>query len=201
MGDKFEIPTKHSFILFLEIAKARHFENDNIYIRYVLDLPENWCSNDASDLTGTTQSCHVTTENQSVNFGFTFELTLQLRDEQDSLKCPYIYFEVISKDTWSRFRTEGLAYQCLPVFKPGCWEFKLHCVRICPEGAAGALRRFFIGDCGAYGDVSWVGLPKDHEVWGNCSFSEHQKILNPLKIIRKIQLSANLFIYKHVRFK
>lgn len=146
--------------LFFEIAKASNFENDNIYIRYLIDLPEDFLCEDTTTLTGTTQTSRTSPN----HFGFCFEVVLQVEKDDFVQRLPYIYFEVISKDTWSRFRTEGLAYQCLPVFKSGYCEFQLSCVRICPEGTSGELRRFFIGDCGCYNDITWVGLPKDYEV-------------------------------------
>lgn len=166
IGDHFEQPLANTIVihLFFELSSARNFENPNIYIRYLIDLPENFTCEDQSVLTGTTQ----TSKNSPHHFGFCFDVTLQIKENFDDFqthqRLPYIYFEVISKDTWSRFRTEGLAYQCLPVFKAGYWEFQLNCVRICPRGIIGELRRFFIGDCGSCADISWIGLPIHHEV-------------------------------------
>lgn len=77
--------------------------------------------------------------------------------------APYIYFEVISKDTFDRFRTEGITYTRLPVYA-GLFDFRLNCLRILPNNLSSNLRRFFIGDYMNYDDVTWFGLPKEHEV-------------------------------------
>lgn len=78
--------------------------------------------------------------------------------------APFVYFEVISKDTWDRYRTEGLSYRALPVSKPGIYEFNLQCIRIVSNNPVENMRRFFIGDCSNYNDISWIGIPKDYEV-------------------------------------
>lgn len=159
VGSHFVKPPKNvtHIHLFFEIATATTFDNDRIYVCYYIDLPKNYTCEDQSALTGTTQA-------SDRHFGFNFEMTLQCHDTGERTESPYVYFEVVSKDTWSRFRTEGLAYQCLPVSRAGHFEFRLNCVRICPEGVTGELRRFFIGDCGAHSDISWVGAPRAHEV-------------------------------------
>lgn len=147
--------------LFFEIATAGIFENDAIFVRYHIDLSANLSCADVSSLTGTTQ----TSKNAGLHhFSHNFEVMLQYDETNECFESPYVHFEIVSKDSWSRFRTEGLAYQCLPVFTPGYSEFRLNCVRIAPEGVRGELRRFFIGDCAAYNDICWVGLPKNFEV-------------------------------------
>lgn len=76
---------------------------------------------------------------------------------------PYIYFEVVSRGSWDRYRCEGLTYHCLPIAKPGSYKYSLPCFRL-SDGVKGELRRFFIGDCSNYNDITWVGLPKSIEV-------------------------------------
>lgn len=160
VGERFESPSKSVVYLFFEIAHARYFENDHIYIRYLIDLPKNYKCADLSSLTGTTPTSKTTPN----HFGFCFDVRLEGDTVDFNNRPPYIYFEVVSKDTWNRFRCEGLSYQCLPVHSSGHYEFQLNCVRISPVGVAAGLRRFFIGDCGGYADITWVGLPKDYDV-------------------------------------
>lgn len=83
-------------------------------------------------------------------------------------KPPYIYLEVVSRDSWNRFRSEGFTFKALPVFQPGRHDFQLACVRIRPGNLTGNLRRFFIGDFMSCGDFNWFGLPKDHQVMIAC---------------------------------
>lgn len=78
--------------------------------------------------------------------------------------CPLIYFQVISRDSWERYRSEGLSYKFIPIFEPTTYEFTAQCIRICPKFPAGELRRYFIGDYFNIDDISWVGLPKEHQV-------------------------------------
>lgn len=82
----------------------------------------------------------------------------------DILNSPFIYFEVVSKDSWDRFRSEGLAYLLLPVSNPGTYDYTLRCMRLCSTGPYATLRRYFIGDLGNYSDLTWSSIPKDSKV-------------------------------------
>lgn len=79
-------------------------------------------------------------------------------------ESPYIYFEVISKDYWDRYRTEGLTYKNIPVSAPGSYFYNLCCFRLRPQSLSSNLKRFFIGDCSNFNDITWIGLPKDFKV-------------------------------------
>lgn len=154
--------------LFFEILWAKEFEYDTIYVQYFIDLPSDWSCVDQSQLQGVTQTCHIQSEDSLAHFGHVFDVILEYNIEnlegQKVPKCPYIYFEVISKDTWNRYRTEGLTYKNLPVSKPGNYNFNLQCFRLTPSNISGQLRRFFIGDCSNYSDITWIGVPKNYEV-------------------------------------
>lgn len=89
----------------------------------------------------------------------------------EPLNSPYIYFEVVSKDTWSRYRTEGLTYKALPILQPGVHVYDLQCLRVTTGKPSGELRRFFIGDCSSYNDITWTGIPRDLQVTLATSFS------------------------------
>lgn len=79
-------------------------------------------------------------------------------------KNPCIYFEVISRRTWDRYTSEGLAYKDIPVSQPGCYNFDMLCFRFRPNGFLGELRRSFIGDYSNYKDVRWIGAPRQQAV-------------------------------------
>ncbi|XP_031330878.1 Meckel syndrome type 1 protein-like isoform X1 [Photinus pyralis] len=164
----FELPGKNKLdvCLYLEILAARNFENDNVYVQYFIDLPAHWSCKNSDALKGCTQtSIRANSEDGAAHFGLPFEICLeydvQRMDEEEILKSPYVYFEAVSKDFWDRFRTEGLAYTILPVTQAGVYSYELRCLRICPEGIACNLRRFFIGDFSNYDHITCASLPRE----------------------------------------
>lgn len=75
---------------------AKHFENDNIFVKYTIDLPEHWTCHDNS-LTGLTQTCHAVSENGLMHFNHTFDVVLQydiqnLNDKNG--KCIFFMFDI-----------------------------------------------------------------------------------------------------------
>ncbi|KAJ8956381.1 hypothetical protein NQ318_015119 [Aromia moschata] len=168
VGDHFQLPPKNKLYvyLFFEILSAKNFEYSDVYVQYTIDLPEHWSCQNGEALRGRTQTCHGIAEDGLVHFGYCFDVVLeydiQSLQETGIPKTPYIYFEIISKTTWDRYRTEGLTYRNLPVSKPGCYLHTLSCFRYL-NGTQGNLRRFFIGDCSNYKDVRWIGLPNEYE--------------------------------------
>lgn len=165
---EFELPGKNKLdvCLYLEILAARNFEHDNVYVQYFIDLPAHWSCKNSDALKGCTQtSFRANSDDGAAHFGLPFEICLeydvQRMDEEEVLKSPYIYFEAVSKDSWDRFRTEGLAYTILPVTQAGLHSYALRCLRICPEGIVGNLRRFFIGDFSNYDHITWASLPRE----------------------------------------
>ncbi|XP_018561989.2 LOW QUALITY PROTEIN: Meckel syndrome type 1 protein [Anoplophora glabripennis] len=168
IGNKFPLPPKNKLYvyLFLEILSAKHFEYPDVYIEYYIDLPEGWSCENSENLRGRTQTSHGITDKYLLHFGHCVDVVLQYNIQKLSQtgvpKTPYIYFEIISKGTWDRYRTEGLTYKILPISEPGHHIYNLSCFRF-TQGAWGDLRRFFIGDCKNYKDVTWIGIPKEHE--------------------------------------
>ncbi|XP_063926830.1 tectonic-like complex member MKS1 [Zophobas morio] len=168
LDSNFHLPPKNKLqiYLFFEILWAKEFEYDTVYVQYFIDLPPEWTCVDKKQLQGITQTCHTKGEDNVAHFGHVFDVTLDYNIEglaKKIPKSPYIYFEIISKDTWSRYRTEGLTYKNLPVAKPGNYRFELQCFRLIPDSISGQLRRFFVGDCSNYNDITWIGLPKDYD--------------------------------------
>lgn len=78
-------------------------------------------------------------------------------------QAPYIYFEVISKDSWNRYRSEGVAYQHLSVTRAGSFDYSLQCVRLYSQKPLQNLKRFFVGDYSSYDDLTWFGIPRNHQ--------------------------------------
>lgn len=74
---KFIITPSHKWYvyLFCEILSGRHFEYDDIHVRYHLDLPEKWSCDNPTDLKGSTQSCKMGKERRA-HFGYAFDLIL-----------------------------------------------------------------------------------------------------------------------------
>lgn len=173
------------FHLFFEIATGRHFEYNNIYVEYYIDLPNGWTSRDGP-LTGSTHSCSKGDRNGVLYYGHSFDVTLEcdiqgfakgqfnhrhtkiaatgILNILDGIKNPYIYFEVVSKDSWDRFRCEGLAYISLPVAVPGRHHYDLHCFRMIHSWPYSELRRSFIGDYRNYDDITSIAIPRNFEV-------------------------------------
>ncbi|XP_044763320.1 Meckel syndrome type 1 protein [Coccinella septempunctata] len=165
LTNDFELPSvnKLEVHIFFEIVSGRDFEYDNIYVKYFLELPERWSCKNPELLEGLTQTCRSKREADDLIFGHVFDLVLEY-DIQDFAdvgfpEFPYIYFEIVSRGSWDRYRCEGLTYRCLPIAKPGFYEYSLPCFRL-TEGVTSELRRFFVGDCSNYNDITWIGLPK-----------------------------------------
>ncbi|GJQ85973.1 hypothetical protein Trydic_g21819 [Trypoxylus dichotomus] len=155
-----------SAYVFFEILTAKVTEYDDIFVQYTIDLPDRWaCRGEGSSLNGSTHSCRA--RKGTAHFSFTFETILccDLKgiETAPSIPLPAIYFEIVSKDTWDRYRTEGLCYKRLPILQPGSYTFEMDCFRISPGSLTGNLRRFFIGDYRSYDDVRWIATPKGHE--------------------------------------
>ncbi|XP_056633094.1 tectonic-like complex member MKS1 [Diorhabda sublineata] len=168
-GDKFFVPPKNKLFvyLFIDILSAQGFEYNNLYLQYFVDLPEYWTCDDLVNLEGVTQTGHWTNGEGLVHFGHNFDLVLeydiQSLSEMKTPKSPCIYFQIISKGSFDRYRTEGLAYQNIPVSRPGCYLYNLSCYRFDPVGYSEKLRRFFIGDAYNYKDPRWIGVPKEKD--------------------------------------
>ncbi|XP_017781960.1 PREDICTED: Meckel syndrome type 1 protein-like [Nicrophorus vespilloides] len=148
--------------VFLEILRGKDFEGSDVYVRFFVELPEGWTSDDQLD--GVTQAS--ANRNDVSHFGFPFEFTLdhhRISEGGDGFASPKIYFEVMSKSSWSRFGSEGFAYSAIPIWSPGQHEFRLACIRVGPNSTRSNLRRFFVGDGFTCKDPTWVGVPSDHQ--------------------------------------
>ncbi|CAH1113992.1 unnamed protein product [Psylliodes chrysocephalus] len=164
-GEDFFLPPKNKLFvyLFFDILSAKGFEYDNLFMQYFIDLPAHWTCENPETLSGVTSMCHSKGEDGIVYYGHNFDVVLEydIQSLQDTTtpKNPCIYFQIISKSSWERYRTEGIAYQYLPISRPNCYLYDLSCYRFDPGECSGKLRRYFIGDAYNYRDVRWVGLP------------------------------------------
>lgn len=100
----FECPSFLRMVLMLEIVDGRHFENDNLHVRYTITLPKFVKLIDGS-LDGTTHSSFKSS--QVWNFGFCHSIVLDVDDEfmlsASKLDSITINLEVISIDpSWGR---------------------------------------------------------------------------------------------------
>ncbi|XP_050299372.1 tectonic-like complex member MKS1 isoform X2 [Anthonomus grandis grandis] len=165
LPDSFKLPPKNKLYVFLllEISSGTRFEYPEVFVQYFIDLPEGWnCENDEI-LRGTTQTCKAN-EDGLVHFGHCIEALIEYNclNSEGLPKCPYIYFEIFSKDSWERFRTEGLSYINLPISQSGYFQYDLNCFRFTTKNPISEMKRYFIGDCQNYSDVTWIGMPKDY---------------------------------------
>ncbi|KAL1502526.1 hypothetical protein ABEB36_007658 [Hypothenemus hampei] len=163
--ETFRLPPKNKLFVFvfLEISAAKLFDYPDLFVEYSIHLPEGWSNCGEEALSGRTQLCRSSNNGGLVHFGHCVECFFEynfinLENTEYSNK-PYIYFEVLSKDSWDRYRTEGLCYTSLPISHSGMFHYNLKCFRFTTENPISEMRRFFIGDCHNYLDVSWVGVP------------------------------------------
>lgn len=82
-------------------------------------------------------------------------------------RWPILLVEVLSLDSWQRFRTEGYGSLSLPS-APGVYNQTVHCWRPVGQSCASELRRFFIGGSPELEDVTYVAKPSTFDV--NCFF-------------------------------
>ncbi|XP_076256521.1 Meckel syndrome, type 1 isoform X1 [Rhynchophorus ferrugineus] len=169
LADPFRVPSKNKLLVFvfLEILSGKKFEYPHVYVQYFVDLPDRWFCAESDVLSGRTQICKAINNDGLLHFGHCVEIPLEYNfmsvHGTDCIKCPYIYFEILSKDSWDRYRTEGLTYKALPICTSGSFTYNLNCFRFTSKGPISEMRRYFLGDCQNYNDVTWIGLPTDYE--------------------------------------
>ncbi|KAM3602157.1 uncharacterized protein V6R79_025205 [Siganus canaliculatus] len=147
-----------------EIVSAKGFEYDNLYIHFVMELPNNWSSLPFQCLSGVTQTCRTKSLGKDdvafFSFPFSFEAFYMCEKEGEELipQWPVLYFKVLSLDSWQRYRTEGYGYLLFPAM-PGKHTITAHTWRPLQTGTVSALRRFFIGGSPELEEHSYVRIP------------------------------------------
>ncbi|KAK7580264.1 hypothetical protein V9T40_000893 [Parthenolecanium corni] len=165
----FEIPSKNmrNIFVFAEIKKAVDFSNDNLFIRYLISLPEGWLTENPEKLNGITPLNRYRKTNNVSSFSYIFELKLScvvknVEDENfvSKIHGPQLFFEVCSLDGWKRFRVEGYAWTTLPT-SSGRYQLILDSWRPAPVSRRDELKRHFIGTDPQILDISFPGFPSD----------------------------------------
>lgn len=166
VGQDFEMPPPGFLRLIVngEIVSAQGYEYDNLYVHFILELPNNWSSVPSQSLSGVTQTCRRRTLGKDsvafFSYPFSFESFFRKEDEsEESLpQWPVLYFRVLSLDFWQRYRTEGYGYMVIPT-TPGSHRVTCHTWRPLQTGTVAELRRFFIDGAPELEDISDVRIP------------------------------------------
>ncbi|XP_060703889.1 Meckel syndrome type 1 protein [Hemiscyllium ocellatum] len=166
VGEEFEIPPIGTLQLFVngEIVSAQGFEYDNLYVQFLLELPDNWFCSSRQQLSGVTQTCSTKVEGQEnvayFSYPFNFEMTLRSEDQpEDTLpQWPVLYFGVHSSDFWQRHRIEGYGYIRIPD-SPGSCTLTCQTWRPIVPGTVAEMRRFFIGGFLELEDMTYTRTP------------------------------------------
>ncbi|KAK2816553.1 hypothetical protein Q7C36_022824 [Tachysurus vachellii] len=166
VGQDFETPPPGYLRLIVngEIISAQGYEYDNLYIHFILELPNNWSSVPSQSLSCVTQTCRTRELGEDnvafFSYPFSFESFFRKEDEsEESLpQWPVLYFRVLSLDSWQRYRTEGYGYLVIPA-TPGSHRVTCQTWRPLQTGTMAELRRFFIGGAPELEDISDVRIP------------------------------------------
>ncbi|KAK3919061.1 Meckel syndrome type 1 protein [Frankliniella fusca] len=151
--------------VFGQIETLRNFDEKNLFVHYFLDLPKGWSCDSPPSLSGISASCKALNGCVHLGHPLVFSLKLNLSEMEDSCdivpKWPQLMFEVLSLDWWGRYSTEGYGYLLIPS-TVGLHHTTTHTWR--PIGSLSSeLRRFFIGGNPELDDITFVGVPQQHE--------------------------------------
>ncbi|XP_072024314.1 tectonic-like complex member MKS1 [Amphiura filiformis] len=171
VGHEFEqVPTGMlRMCVFGEIVSAKNFEYDNLYVHFFVELPQYWSADRSQQLSGVTQTCatkEIDKEDVAF-FSYPFEFEVFYKNEETSDNdvlpgLPQIFLEVLSIDSWLRYRTEGYGYITLPS-TPGMHALEVNTWRPAGRGANDDLRRFFIGGSPELEDPTYTSVPITYE--------------------------------------
>ncbi|NXY90456.1 MKS1 protein, partial [Alcedo cyanopectus] len=123
-----------------------------------------WSSPASQQLSGVTQTCATKAVgwDNVAYFCYLFSLEMfftQGDESEDSLpQWPVLYFEVLSLDSWQRYRVEGYGSLVLPA-SPGLHMLTIPTWRPVELGTVAELRRFFIGGSPELEDLTYVRIP------------------------------------------
>ncbi|XP_077996076.1 tectonic-like complex member MKS1 [Glandiceps talaboti] len=173
VGHEFEdVPKGVLRLLILgEVISARNFEHDNLYIHYFIELPRNWSAARNQQLSGVSQICQTKVEGREnvAYFCYPFEFDVLYRNEditEDEKYVlphwPQLFVEVLSLDSWQRYRTEGYGYVDMPG-TPGIHNIEIHTWRPMGNSVVDKMRSFFIGGSPELEDPTYTAIPATHE--------------------------------------
>ncbi|XP_034608798.1 Meckel syndrome type 1 protein [Trachemys scripta elegans] len=147
-----------------EIVSAQGYGYDHLYVHFFLELPSRWSSPAFQQLSGVTQVCvtKILGKDNVAYFSYPFTLEMFFTQEDESEgslpQWPVIYFEVLSLDSWQRYRVEGYGSVVLPA-APGFHTLTAPTWRPIELGTVAELRRFFIGGSPELEDMTYVRMP------------------------------------------
>nr|XP_006818832.1 PREDICTED: Meckel syndrome type 1 protein homolog [Saccoglossus kowalevskii] len=144
-----------------EIVSARNYEYDNLYIHYFIELPRNWSVARNQQLSGISENVAY------FCCPFEFDLLYHNDDitEDDKYVMPHwpqLFVEVLSLDSWQRYRTEGYGYIDFPNTS-GTHELEIKTWRPQGNSLIDEMRRFFIGGSPELEDPTYTAVPTTHE--------------------------------------
>ncbi|XP_065054700.1 tectonic-like complex member MKS1 [Rhopilema esculentum] len=152
------------YYIFGEIVCAKNFECDDLFVELFVDLPPNWRSL-RKQTSWTTQRCSINSDDV-IHFSFPFELQLVFKypedDSEPFVTWPTLFFEVVSWDSWQRYRKEGYGYITLPS-SAGNHLVEAPTWRPCGNDTAQQMRRFFTGGAPELEDIEYVKIPPESE--------------------------------------
>lgn len=128
--------------IFFEILTASNFGNNNIHIKYNLKLPLG-----CNVIDGELEGCsHSQIRNMSDNFNIghchTIGLILQQSEYNKNIEIK-VYYEVVSIDSFNRFKSEGRSYLSIPL-SSGIYNKLLNCYReLSSNSYYESIKRFF----------------------------------------------------------
>lgn len=139
-------PTK--VLVFGNIATAEDFESDDLFVHYFFVLADGWTT--SGPLFGVTHRSRTKCSGrvEVAHFSHPFELDLQSTagggDHDGPAIVAQLFIEVLSLDSWNRFRVEG--YACCDLLgEPGQRSLSLVTWRPLCTSLVGRMRRFFTG--------------------------------------------------------
>ncbi|XP_038058674.1 Meckel syndrome type 1 protein-like [Patiria miniata] len=160
-------------LVYGEIVSAKNYEYDNLYVHFFVELPKHWSTDTAQELSGVTQTCSTKEIDRENVAYFCYPFDFELFYKQDEMgeadqrepllpQWPQIFLEVLSIDSWQRYRTEGYGYLTIPS-TPGTHTVEVQTWRPSGQHAFNNLRRFFIGGSPELEDPTYVAVPPTHE--------------------------------------
>ncbi|KAK3083758.1 hypothetical protein FSP39_002734 [Pinctada imbricata] len=215
VGQEFEPipPDVLRLMVYGEIESARNFEYDHLYLHFFVDLPKHWTARRLDgrhqQLSWVTHTCATKVEGRDevahYSFPFKFELFYKNEsydeEEREMLpKFPLIMIEVLSLDSWNRFRTEGYTYLTVPA-KPGVFKERAHCWRPIGTSVISELRRFFIGGSPELEDPTYTAIPSTFEGSNLSKFGFRTETTGSVDVNLNVIMQSKAFMEKRASKK
>ncbi|XP_033626939.1 Meckel syndrome type 1 protein-like [Asterias rubens] len=193
-------------LVYGEIISAKNYEYDNLYVHFFVELPKHWSADRSQQLSGVTQTCSTKEINREnvAYFSYPFDVELCYRHEEVGQdgdnpellpQWPQIFLEVLSIDTWQRYRTEGYGYLTIPS-KPGIHTIEVQTWRPCGRNVFDNMRRFFIGGSPELEDPTYISVPPTHEGAVMSRFGFQTEATGSVKVKLNLLQQSQIFMEK-----